>query len=96
MAESSNKENHQSDNYNIIYDCVGTLEKPYEQLHGNTADGHIYTGHIPRVMRDILVEMPPGMTAEDMLRMCDLHGPTQSETEDEFSDESSDYIEGQI
>ena len=91
VAGSSNEE-HQRDNYNAIHDHVGSTEKRYEHLHGNTGDEHIYTGYIPRVMRDILAEMPPGMTAEEMLRMCDLH----SETDDEFSDERSYYLEGQI
>ena len=95
MVGSSNEE-HQRDNHSAIYDYVGSTEKRYEHLDGSTRDGHIYTGHIPRVMRDILAEMPPGMTAEDMLRMCDLHRPTRSETDNEFSDERSDYMEGQI
>ena len=79
-----------------IYDCQGVTEERYERMHRSTLEEHIYTGSIPRVMRDILVDMPPGMTAEDMLQMCPVHGPSQNETDDEFSDEQSYYMEGQI
>lgn len=55
----------------VSYDCLGVIEDKsdrYERLRmeGVTGDGHIYTAHI-RVMRDILAQMPPGMTAEDVL-----------------------------
>ena len=95
MAGYSN-EYHQRDNYNAIDDHMGSTEKRYEHLHGSSSDGHIYTGHIPRVMRDILAEMPPGMTAEDILRTCVDDQLTEKESDDEDPDEDSDYMEGQI
>ena len=51
-------------------------------------------GYIPSVMRDILVEMPPGLTAEDILKMCVDDQPTQNESDDEDPEEDSDYMEG--
>ena len=70
-------------------------EDRYERLQPVISDGHIYTGHIPQVMRDILVEMPPGMTAEDILKMCADVQPTQNESDDEDPEENSDYMEGE-
>ena len=84
----------------VSYDCLGVIEDEsdrYERLRlqGNTDDGHIYTEHI-RVMRDILAEMPPGMTAEDVLRTCADDQPTANESDDEDPEEDSDYMEGVI
>ena len=64
-------------------------------VHPATMDGHIYTGHIPSVMRDILVEMPPRLTAEDILKMCVDDQPTKNESDDENCEEDSDYMEGE-
>ena len=45
-------------------------------------------------MRDILVEMPPGMTAEDILRTCVDDQLSENESDDDDSEEDSDYMEG--
>ena len=85
----------------VTYDCLGVSEDEndrYERLHLReaTADSHIYTGHITPVMRDILAEMPPGMTAEDVLRTCADDRPTANESDDEDPEENSYYVEGVI
>ena len=46
-------------------------------------------------MRDILLEMPPGMTAEDILKTCVDDQLTQYESDDEDLEEDSDYMEGE-
>ena len=48
------------------------------------------------MMRDILAEMPPGMTDEDVLRTCADDQPTANESDDEDPEEDSDYMEGVI
>ena len=84
----------------VTYDCLGVVDDEsdrYERLHleGATAGCHIYKQHI-RVMRDILAEIPPGMTADDVLRTCADDRPTANESDDEDPEENSDYMKGII
>ena len=43
-------------------------------------------------MRDILMEMPSGMTVEDILRTCVDDQLPQSQFDDEDSEENSNYL----
>ena len=80
------------------YDCLGIIEDDSERhkVEGAIADEHTSEGSIPPVMRDILAEMPPGRTADDILRTCVDDQRTQSESDDEDPEGNSYYMEGQI
>ena len=97
ITGSENKNEERITAGSAIYDCLGATEEHYErlQLEGERSDGHIYTEHIPRVMRDILLEMPPGMTAKDILKTCVDDQLTPYESDDEDLEEDSDYMEGE-
>ena len=80
------QENH------AIYDWSRESAEEYEQLQQPTTDEHIYTGHIPPVMRDILREMPSGMTVEDILRTCVDDQLPQCQSDNEDPEENSNYL----
>ena len=79
-----------------IYDCLGATDEQYQRLQPSARDEHIYARPIPGVIRDILAEMPPGMTVEDILRTCVDDRPTECESDDEDPEGNSDYMGGQL
>ena len=76
------------------YDCLGITEDDSEgyEVEGATADGYTSEGPVPPVMLEILDEMPPGQTADDILKTCVDDQTTQSES----TDESSGYLTHEI
>ena len=92
LSGSTTADDDQNITKREMYDVT---EEKYERLQSVTVDGHTYTGYIPPVMRDILAEMPPGLTADEVLRTCADDRATNNESDDEDTEEDSDYMEGE-
>ena len=66
------------------------------EAEGGTADGHTSEEPIHQVTQEILAEMPPGKTVDDILRTCVDDRQTPSESDDEDPVGNSNYLKHQI